>query len=138
VFRKMYLSNNVEKVGEDGYSGLLSELNLVNKIENRVDNKKEELFSIENSVKEKIPVEIFLYTLLRNDNWNLSVNLSSLEQDFNSPGSVFAMSRQGIIEKTLEAQSKYPWIQFNDHAGIKEIQFKEKPEPITILQDYYG
>src|ERR1700743_3091550 len=50
VFRKMYLSNNSEKVNEDGYSGLLSELNLVKKIDNRVDNKKEELFSVENSL----------------------------------------------------------------------------------------
>lgn len=138
VFRKMYLSNNAEKVGEDGYSGLLSELCLVNKIENRVDNKKEELFSIENSVKLKIPVEIFLYTVLENNNWDLSINLNSIEQDFNSPGSVFAMSRQGIIEKILEAQIRYPWIQYNDHAGVKELQLREKPESLTILQDYYG
>jgi hypothetical protein len=138
VFRKMYLSNNAEKVGEDGYSGLLSELNLVNKIENRVDNKKEELFSIENSLKAKIPVEIFLYTILENDAWDLSINLNSLEQDVNSPGSVFAMSRQGIIEKIHEAKSRYSWLQYNDHAGVKELQLKERPEPLTILTDYYG
>jgi hypothetical protein len=138
VFRKMYLASTTDRLNEDGYSGLLAELSLVNKIENRVENKKEELFSIENTAREKLPVEIFLYAILQNSRWDLSINLVNLEQDINSPGSIFAINRQGIIEKILEAQSRYPWIQYNDHAGIKELQLREKPEPLTILRDYYG
>lgn len=137
VFRKMYLISNSEKMNEDGYSGLLAELGIVSKIENRVDNKKEELFAIENSTKQKIPVEVFLYTILDNNNYGLSVSLNSLEHDFNSPGSIFAMNRLGIVEKIQEAQNKYDWINYNDNAGIKELQFKNKPEPFIILEDYY-
>jgi len=138
VFRKLYLASSADKVSEDGYSGLLAELGLVSKIENRIDNKKEEFFAIENSAKQKLPVEIFLYAILENSNYGLSVSLNSLEQDFNSPGAVFAMNRSGLVEKIQEAQSRYDWIIYNDNAGIKELQFKMKPEPLIILEDYYG
>jgi hypothetical protein len=138
VFRKLYLSSSSDKVSEDGYSGLLSELALVTKIENRIDNKKEEFFAIENSTKHKLPVEIFLYSILENSNYGLSVSLNSLEQDFDSPGAIFAMNRSGLIEKIKEAQTKYDYVIYNDNAGIKELQFKRKPEPLIILEDYYG
>jgi hypothetical protein len=134
----MYLSSSPDKVNEDGYSGLLAELGIVSKIENRVDNKKEEFFAVENSLKQKVPVEVFLYAILENSNYGPSVSLNSLEQDFNSPGAIFAMNRLGIIEKIQEAQSRYDWINYNDNAGIKELQFRVKPEPFIILEDYYA
>jgi len=138
VFRKLYMASSTDRVSEDGYSGLLAELGLVTRIENRIDNKKEEFFAVENSTKEKLPVEIFLYAILENPNYGFSISLNSLEQDFNSPASIFAMSRNGLIEKIQEAQSKYDWVIYNDNAGIKELQFKRKPEPLIILEDYYG
>ena len=49
VFRRMYLSSNSDKLNEDGVSGLLSELGLVNRIEKKIDNKKEEFLSVENT-----------------------------------------------------------------------------------------
>jgi hypothetical protein len=138
VFRKLYMASSSDKVSEDGYSGLLAELGIITKIENRIDNKKEEFFAVENSSKRKLPVEIFLYSILENTNYGLSVSLNSLEQDFNSPGIIFAMSRSGLIEKIQEAQSRYDWVIYNDNAGIKEVQFKMNPEPLNILEDYYG
>ena len=138
VFRKLYMASSSDKVSEDGYSGLLAELGIVTKIENRIDNKKEEFFAVENSSKQKLPVEIFLYSILENTNYGISVSLNSLEQDFNSPGTIFAMSRSGLIEKIQEAQSRYDWVIYNDNAGIKEVQFKMKPGPLNILEDYYG
>ena len=138
VFRRMYLSSNSDKGSEDGFSGLLSELLLVSRIEKKIDNKKEEYFSIDNTTKFEVPLEIFLYTVLENENYGLSISLNSLEHDVNSPGAIFAMNRLGIIEKLKEAQQKYDWITYNDHAGIKELQFRQKPQPFTILESYYG
>jgi len=138
VFRRMYLSSNSDKLNEDGVSGLLSELGLVNRIEKKIDNKKEEFFSVENTTKQVVPLEIFLYSILENENYGLSISLNSLEHDRNSPGAVFAMSRLGIVEKLREAQQKYNWITYTDHAGVKELQLREKPQPFTILENYYG
>ena len=138
VFRKMYLNAETDRTGDEGFSGLLSELGLVGRVEKKIEKHKEEFYTIENYERPQIPVEIFLYTILANEQYGLSVSLNSLEQDYNSPGSVFAMNRSGIVEKIKEAESKYRWITFNDNAGIKEVQFKEKPQPFTILDNYYG
>lgn len=137
VFRKLYLSNS-DKLNEDGFSGLMSELGLVSRIEKQIEDKKVEFFAIENTTKTEIPLEIFLYSILENEDFGLSISVNSLEHDFNSPGSIFAMSRQGIIEKLKEAQSRYKWLTYNDHAGIKELQIKDKPKSFTLLEYYYG
>jgi hypothetical protein len=138
VFRKLYLASSADKINDDGFSGLLSELGLVTKIEKRIDNKKEEFFAIENTPKHEIPLEIFLYSILDNSDYGLSISLNNLEHDFNSPGSIFAMNKQGIVEKLREAQSKFNWLTYNDHAGVKEVQLREKPQSFTILEHYYG
>ena len=116
----------------------MSELGLISKIEKRIDNKKEEFFAIENTTKQEIPLEIFLYSILENESYGLSISLNNLEHDVNSPGSIFAMNRFGIVEKLKEAQIKYKWLTYNDHAGVKELQLKEKPHSFTILENYYG
>jgi len=139
VFRKLYVPSKFDKGSEDDLSGLLSELGLVGRIEKETDEKKRtEFFMIENAERNEIPVEIFLYSILDNEQYGLSISLNSLEQDPNSPGSVFAMNRLGIVQKIKEAESKYRWLTYNDNAGVKELQLKEKPKPFTILANYYG
>ena len=139
VFRKMYLTNSLDKGSEDGYSGLLADLDLVKKIEVKEGNKKEEAYVIENATREKLPVEIFLYSILENKAWGDSISLNSLESDMNSPGSIFAINRLGLIEKIKEAQGCFDWVSFNDQAGIKELQLKEnKLKPERLLEIYYG
>jgi len=139
VLRKLYLASSPDKANEDGFSGLLAELGLINKIEKRIDNnKKEDFYAIENTAKTQIPLEIFLYSILENEDYGLSISLNSLEQDFNSPGSIFAMNKLGIVEKLKEAEGKYKWLTYNDNAGVKELQLKGKPDSFTILENYYG
>ena len=139
VLRKLYLASSPDKTNEEGFSGLLAELGLINKIEKRIDNnKKEDFFAIENTVKNQIPLEIFLYSILENEDYGLSISLNSLEHDFNSPGSIFAMNKLGIVEKIKESEGKYKWLTYNDNAGVKELQLKEKPDSFTILDNYYG
>ncbi len=138
VFRKLYLSTKTDKTDDD-LSGILSELRLVQRTEKENDEKKKiEYFVVENTERSEIPVEVFLYSILDNENYGYSISLNSLEQDYNSPGSVFAMNRLGIIEKIKEGEAKYNWLTYNDSAGIKELQLKEKPQPFTVLADYYG
>jgi hypothetical protein len=73
------------------------------------------------------------------EGFDLSVSLSAIENDFNSPGSIFAINRTGLINKIESISNANSWVIFNDHAGIKEIQFKKKPKSsFDILDKYYN
>ena len=68
----------------------------------------------------------------------MSISLNALELDFNSPGAIFALNRTGLLNKISEITSENDNLTFTDHAGIKELQFKTKLSPYTILDHYYG
>ncbi|WP_228450921.1 DUF4007 family protein [Chryseolinea soli] len=138
VMVKMYMrSDATTKDKEERYLGLLSELDLI-----KIFSKgKDDFYVIENTEREHIPVEIFLYTLLDNESYGESVSLSSIENDHDSAGAVFAINRAGIvskIEELLSIQRYNNYITFKDHAGVKELQFKRKPNPNSILTTYYA
>lgn len=142
VFRKMYLSaSDDSKSMEDSFSGLLTELSLVKsfiKVKDENGKKsREEFFYIENTERLRLPVEIFIYSILINRNYGASISLNSLENDTNSPGSIFALSRAGLVAKINEAVEAYSFITYTDQAGIKELQFKEGIAPLQILNYYY-
>jgi hypothetical protein len=61
-----------------------------------------------------------------------------LEFDLNSPGSIFALNRSGLMNKISDIVDDIKDITFTDQAGIKEIQFKKKADAYTILDKYYG
>jgi hypothetical protein len=135
VLLKMYLRSETQaKDREDSFSGLLTELNLV-----KCYNKgKEDFFIIENSERTEIPDEIILYAILDNENFELSLSLNTIEQNVNSVGTVFAINKPGLQAKIENLTAKFPNMIFNDQAGIKEIQFKKKPKPYSILDKYYA
>jgi len=112
----------------------LSELELIQ----RVGNGKDEQFMIEANERDRLPVQIFLFSLLDNLDFGNSISLNAIEHDLNSSGSVFCINRAGILNKITEVCKKYKYISFSDNAGIKELQIKTKPNPYSILDDYYG
>lgn len=135
VFTKMYLRSDAQsKDKEDSFSGLLTELDLVKSF----SRGKEDFFVIELTERNEIPLEIFLYTILDNETFEASVNLNSIEMNLNSAGSVFAINRTGLYSMIEKLTEKYSYIIFNDQAGVKELQFKKKPQPISILEKYYA
>ncbi|MDF2449461.1 MAG: hypothetical protein K0R26_1965 [Bacteroidota bacterium] len=136
VFLKMYLRpDSQSKDRDDSYSGILSELEFVQSI-GRGENK---YFVIENSERPEIPDEIILYCILENGNFESSLNLSSIEQEYDSVGSIFAINRSGLFNKIEGITEKFKKeMHFSDHAGVRELQFKTKPDPLTILERYYA
>lgn len=134
VLIKMYLRNESQNNDkEDGFSGILTDLDLIKSF----SKNKETYYFIENSERNEIPVEIILYMILESDNFDLSISLNSIEHEYNSIGSIFAINRTGILKKIEDLAAKYPFIIFNDQAGIKELQFKSKPSSESILKKYY-
>ena len=134
VFQKMYQGNNsINKDVEDGFSGILSELDFLKTI----GIGKEEQFQIENNDRVKLPEAVLLFSILDNATYGNSISLNSLEHEPNSPGSIFAMNRVGLTTKLAEIANTNKQITFTDHAGIKELQFKNKPHSHLILDSYY-
>jgi hypothetical protein len=134
VFSNLYKSDPESKDVEDSFSGVLSELELLKK----TGKGKEEQFFIENSERDNLPESILLFSILDNSTYGNSISLNSLEFDLNSPGSIFALNRSGLVNKIADIVLGFEDITFTDQAGIKELQFKKKVDAYTILDKYYG
>lgn len=134
VFTNLYKNNAESKDIEDKFSGVLSELELL-KTSRR---GKEELFFIENLERDNLSESVILYSILDNSNYGNSISLNALEFDWNSPGSIFALNRSGLLSKISDITENFKDITFTDQAGIKELQFKNKADAFSILDQYYG
>jgi len=132
VFVNTYKNEEDNNDVEDSYSGILSEIGLLKTI----GKGKEKQYQIENNDRDNLREAVLLFSILDNLNYGNSISLSSLEYDYNSPGSIFALNRSGLTNKISEIVNKN--ITFTDHAGIKELQFKNKPSAYSILDSYYG
>ena len=134
VFVNMYKNDSDSNDIEDSFSGILSEIGLLTQI----GKGKDEQFQIENNERDSLPEAVVLYSILDNLSYGKSISLNSLEFDTNSPGSVFALNRSGLVNKISGIVKENKNITFTDHAGIKELQFKNKPNAYSILDKYYG
>lgn len=135
VFIKLYVGTESSKDKEDVVAGILQELRLVRTIQRE---RQPTLYFIETNEREDIPEEVLLYTLLADSEIGLSASLDLLERDYNSIGSVFAINRTGIVRKIENLCNRYDFLVYKEDAGIRELQFKSKPDPFSILNDYYG
>jgi hypothetical protein len=143
VFIKMYLRTaDQSKDKEDTFSGLLTDLNLVNEEKRKLEKGSVIYYSISNENRSDIPEEIVLYTILDQKGIQKSVSLNSVFQDRDQAGSTFAINRNSIMDKienlTQNTRLKQFGITISDHAGIKELQFAALPDKFTVLDAYYG
>lgn len=136
VFVKLYLGTDAGgKDKEEIVSGIFPELRLVRPI---YRSKQPTLYHIETNEKEELPNKILLFALLSDPNIGMSVSLDSLERDYNSVGSIFAINRSGLVSKIESLYRDYPFLVYKDDAGIRELQFKRKEDAYKILNDYYN
>ncbi|MCB9082102.1 MAG: DUF4007 family protein [Lewinellaceae bacterium] len=136
VFLKLYVGTESSKDNEDVVAGILPDLRLVRVIHR---DKQPTLYHIETNEREDLPEEVLLYGIITNPSIGLSISLDSLERDYNSVGSIFAINRTGLVQKIENLCNRYDFLVYKDDAGIRELQFKYKPEdPYEILNDYYG
>lgn len=135
VLTKMYIRTSEQsRDREDTFSGLLTELDLIK----GYGHGKDHYYVIENTERQELPDEVLYYSILANEQYGLSISLNAIEFDPNSAGTVFALSRSGLLNKIETITAKHPEVTFNDQAGVKELQFKKKPDPFSILEAYYA
>jgi len=130
VFRANFLqprrSNNIE----DDFNGLLQELNLFEQI----GSKK---MIAQNSTRDTISEELFLYTILDRFEGRRSISVEEIISDDNSPGLIFCMSEYGVLKKLKEISIKIPQVKLTEDAGIRELQLSEDLDKTTVLRSYY-
>ncbi|MGO4876554.1 DUF4007 family protein [Pedobacter psychrotolerans] len=127
VFKKTYLNKSEDiKLTEDSFLGLLSDLQLVKLFEKGT-------YYIDNIDRPSLSSKVFLYSILDNENYGYSISLHALENDENSPGVVFALSRQSLLDNVEKLTEEFSWITFSDQAGVKELQFKNKPQDLFSI-----
>jgi hypothetical protein len=127
VFKKMYLNKSEDsKLTEDSFLGLLADLQLLKLFEKGT-------YFIDNTDRPSLTVAVFLYAILDNDQYGNSISLHALENDENSPGVIFALSRSAMLELIEKLTEKYDWINYSDQAGVKELQLKHKPTELFSI-----
>lgn len=143
VLTKMYIRTQEQsKDKEDTFSGLLTDLEIIQEEKRKVDDKTVSFYSISNESRKDLPEEIILYTILENDDFQNSISLNTIFQERNQSGSIFAITKSSLNDK-LEAIVNNPkykkyGITLSDHAGIKELQFTSRPCKFEVLNNYYG
>lgn len=135
VFRNTYcISSSSKSEVEDSYSGIFTELNLVT----TSGGTKNEALIIESKRRPEISTHVILYCILTNDPNRKSLDFERLYSQKDSIGSLFALSREGLVEKLEELVQLYPKeIVFKSNSGVREIQFKKPLSPIRVLSKYY-
>lgn len=147
VFTKLYVQGGRQaKDREEGFAGILTELNLLKPIERKSEDGKSSTFiyAIPLTDRDDLPAELLLYCLLDAPDLGLSISLETLETEPGMPCMVFAMNRAGLLRKIEQLTAKYPnFLIYSDQSGVRELQFKEKPgnalfDKFQILRDYYA
>lgn len=134
VFTRTY-GIGKEKSKEDSYSGLMTELSLLREVGETPN--KEKLYRLENPNQDNIPYEMVLYAMLTNTNYSDSISFNSFYSDNNGVGNIFCFDPDKLEEKLIDITENYNYVTYNSEAGIKELQFKKRLNPLEVLNKYY-
>ena len=143
VLLNNYLPPSINKKSdiEDSFAGLLFELRLI-EVKTKLDivrEKQVSYYAIEPGHRESLPQNIVLYTILDYLDGARTVTFQDLYNGHNSPGSIFALSQEGLYQKIQDILDVYPEISYSETAGNRILQFPAsfftKSE---ILDAYYN
>lgn len=137
VFIRNYLRPK-ERVGnlEDMFSALLIDLELLQSA-GKSEETKQEIYKVESQDRDDVPADIALYCILEQNDGN-SIAFNSMLINPHSVGSVFAMNRDGLMQKLNQITERYTGATFTDDAGIRELQFLKRPSFEEVLNRYYA
>jgi hypothetical protein len=143
VFLRTYLGKKNERDLEDSFSGVLSELGLIEEqLRSYYDEEgklnKQVNYLIQRKERPEIPAELILYAILQDPEVGKSVNFDQLYKGEGRVGTIFALNRDGLLDKLEAITAEYNDIVLRSEGGIRELQFTgEKPDPLNVLNAYY-
>lgn len=126
VFLNNYLPPSLNKRTdiEDSFSGLLYELRLIKEMKKEDPIRQEELtyYSIEADHRDSLPWQVVLYAILSNKEYSNSITFHDLYASRNSPGSIFALSQEGLYQKIQEICEARDDCSYSETAGNRVFQ----------------
>ncbi len=141
VFIRNYLKHGLRNKKtdiEDEFSNLFIDLQFMETYQSEnAENKLVEWYKVENELRIDLPAEIVLFSILDNESYGDSISFKELQSGHNSPGNVFALNEEGLYSKIEAIVDLCPDATFTQSAGIRELQFKSRPDKWKILNDYY-
>ena len=125
---------------EDEFSSLLIDLQLMDSYQSEnALGENVEWYSVEGNLRIDLPWQIILFTILDNDNYGKSIPFYELMNSLNSPGNVFVLNEEGLLDKIEDMTNRYRReIIYSESAGIKELQIKGQLDKWKILDEYYN
>ena len=124
---------------EDDFNGVLIELNLLDRDKHRSQGgRMAEWFKIESGLREDLPWQIVLYSILDRYPDQESITFQELHVGENSPGAIFALSSEGLFDKIEQMTDQLSGIVFSETAGNQVLQFKSPYSREYILNLYYS
>lgn len=142
VFIRNYLNHryrNAKTDIEDDFSNLFIDLQLMNSYQSEnAEKKMVEWYQVENDLRSDLPAEMVLFSILDNQKYGNSISFKELQTGENSPGNVFALNADGLLNKIERIIEICPDSTYTQSAGVRELQFKSKPDKWKILNEYYS
>ncbi|MFN1835255.1 DUF4007 family protein [Balneola sp. MJW-20] len=143
VFLKSYAPERSKgrKYLEDQYSSLLMDLNLVRVLDAEVTSDKETRetrYAVRNERRDSLPLEVFLFTILDNPKFGKSISLPKLMNDPNSPGVVFALDGDSIVDMIKSIVRERDDLVYKDDAGLRELQILKDIDKFQVIEEYYN
>jgi len=137
VLLRTYLKPiKVNKNIEDFFTGLFIDLNIIEPIK-KFDEEEIDWYKVVNKDRNEIPAEIILYSILSNDEYSKSISFEELSNGFNSPGNIFTITTNCLLDKINEITSEFKGITFTDNSGIRELQLKKNFNKWDTVKRYY-
>lgn len=144
VFLNNYLPPSLNKRSdiEDSFSGLLYELKLIKEIKKEDPIRKTEstYYSIEADHRDNLPWQVVLYAILDNKDYSTSITFHDLYSSKSSPGSVFALSHEGLYNKIQEICEAREDCSYSETAGNRVFQIGKAlktSDPLDLLKANY-
>ena len=102
------------------------------------NEQKETIYHIENENMDSLPYQIVLYGILDNPEYGNSISFKSFYNDEKGVGNIFALTEEQLEDKLVDISSQYPDMVYSNEAGVKELQIKNRPDSLLVLQEYYN
>ncbi len=141
VFIRNYLRPQYKETKidiEEDFSSLLIDLDLMKTYSSEnAEGKIVEWYQVENKIQVDLPFEIVLFCILENEAYGSSVAFKDLLVGHNSPGAIFALNEEGLYNSITRITEKYKSVIYTETAGVRELQFRNKPNKWTVLNGYF-
>ncbi|GAB4093518.1 DUF4007 family protein [Flaviaesturariibacter terrae] len=145
VFIRNYLKPNYKasKIDiEDDFSNLMIDLDLMEPYQSEnIDGKAVEWYRVESKQRMDLPSQIVLFNILDTASMppsgELSISFRELQTGENLPGSIFALTEEGLFQKIEQIINDNPGKAiFTETAGVRTLQISNL-DKWSVLHAYY-